>query len=269
MNWRVMAKKDLLDAYRKWTLGTIIVFFVLFFGVPTYFRVSNVVDTATVDFFAGMGLVLFLVPLVGLLQSYDAIAGERELGSLKLLLGLPYTRRDVVMGMAVGRVTLISVATVTGILVAALVFIAFGGLVPPADFAVFLVLAVLLGGAYAGAGVGISAASKTKNRAMVGSVVFYLMTVVGWFAIPTTFQYVLNGFSMPQGAQPEWVIFIDRLGPVKAYQTATNALMESGGMWVPPGDAFYYSGWFAIVVLVCWAVVPVTLGYRRFRSVDL
>ncbi|WP_458189116.1 ABC transporter permease subunit [Haladaptatus sp. NG-WS-4] len=269
MNWRVIAKKDLLDSYRKWTLGTLVVFFALFFGVPTYFQVTTVVDSATVNFFDGLGFVLFLVPLVALLVSYDAVAGERELGSLKLLLGLPCTRRDVVSGMAVGRVVLVNVATLAGILVAALVFLAFGGSIRPADFAVYLVLVSLLGAAYAGTGVGISAASKTKNRALVGSVVFFVLTLAGWSAIPSLLRYVFNGFSMPRGPQPEWAIFLDRLSPVKAYQATTNALLESGGTWMPSGDAFYYTGWFAVGVLVCWAVVPVALGYRRFSSVDL
>ncbi|WP_227352848.1 ABC transporter permease subunit [Haladaptatus salinisoli] len=269
MNWRVLAKKDVLDAYRKWTLGTLVVFFVLFFGVPTYLRVSNVPESANVSFFGSVAIAVFLVPLVGLMISHDAVAGERELGSLKLLLGLPYTRRDVVMGAAVGRAILVWVATLAGVLAAAIVFLAFGGSVSPVDLVVFLALALLLGAAYTGTGVGISAAVRTKNRALVGSVAFFLLTLAGWAAIPNLLRYVLNGFSTPRGPRPEWAALLDGLGPVNAYQTATNALLETGGTWTPPGDALYDTGWFALFVLVCWAVVPAALGYRRFRTVDL
>jgi energy-coupling factor transporter ATP-binding protein EcfA2 len=138
-----------------------------------------------------------------------------------------------------------------------------------ASAVVFLALGLHLGAAYTGTGVSISAAVKTKNRALVGSVVFFLLTLIGWAAISNLLRYVLNGFSTPRGPQPEWAVFLDRLNPVEAYQTATDALMKTGGMWMPPGDAFYYTRWFALVVLVCWAVVSVALGYRRFRTVDL
>ncbi|MFB9809145.1 hypothetical protein ACFFQF_30455 [Haladaptatus pallidirubidus] len=36
------------------------------------------------------------------------------------------------------------------------------------------------------------------------------------------------------------------------------------------GDApFYLEGWFALVILFVWLLLPVSLGYLRFRSVDL
>ncbi|WP_227375288.1 ATP-binding cassette domain-containing protein [Haladaptatus halobius] len=162
-----------------------------------------------------------------------------------------------------------ALAMLTGVLAYAVVFLAFGGSIPPDDLAVFLALGLHLGATYTGTGVSISAAVKTKNRALVGSVVFFLLTLIGWTAISNVLRYVLNGFSTPRGPQPEWAVFLDRLNPVEAYQTATDALMKTGGMWMPPGDAFYYTRWFALVVLVCWAVVPVALGYRRFRTVDL
>lgn len=266
MNWRVLAKKDVLDAHRKWKLGTAAAFFVLFLAVPTYFRVRR---SSGGGFFEGLAMVVFLVPLAALMFGYDAISGERELGSLKLLLGLPYTRRDVVVGTAVGRVVVVAVATLVGVVAAAVVFVGFGGALPVVDFLVFAALVVLLGAAYAGSAVGFSAASPTSNRAMATSVGFFLLTIVGWSAVPMLFRYVVNGFSTPRGPRPEWAAFLDALSPVEAYTTATNALMRSGGTSVPTSDAFYHTGPFAVVVLFAWAVVPVAVGYRRFRATDL
>jgi ABC-2 type transport system permease protein len=271
MNWRVFAKKDVLDAYRTWRLGTTAVAFALLLAVPTYFQVSNPPGGGPdeLNFFASMGFVLFLVPLAALMLSYDAIAGERERGSLKLLLGLPATRRDVVTGIAVGRAAVVGTAAVVGVVAAALVFVAFGGPLPLGSFVVFLALAVLLGAAYAGPAVGFSAASSTSNRAMATSVGFFLLTLLGWSSVPNLLRYVLNGFSAPGGPKPEWAIFLDRLSPVQAYQAAFSGYVPTEGTVVSPPDAFYYSDWFGVLVLVGWAVVPVALGYRRFRQVDL
>lgn len=45
---------------------------------------------------------------------YRAIVGERESGSLKFLLGLPHTRRDVILGKLIGRVSTVTVAVLVG-----------------------------------------------------------------------------------------------------------------------------------------------------------
>lgn len=272
MSWRVVAKKDVLDAVRTWRLGTTAVAFVLFFALPVYFGATGSAADAGGDgpsFFSGTGAVLFLVPLAALMLSYDAVAGERESGSLKLLLGLPVTRRDVTVGLAVGRAVVVGTSAVVGIVAAALVFVAFGGTVSPVSLVAFLALVALLGAAYAGPAVAFSAAASTSNRAMATSVGFFLLTLLGWSSVPKLVLYVVNGFSMPRGAPPEWAVFLDRLSPVNAYRAARRGVVEAGGAWTPAGDAFYYADWFGVVVLAAWAVVPVALGYRRYRAADL
>lgn len=265
MNWLGVAKKDVLDAHRTWTLGFASAFFVLVLAVPTYAAVRYPGES---DFFSAVGIVLFLVPLVALMLSYDSIAGERELGSLKLLLGLPYTRLDVVAGTALGRITVVATASLAGIVVAALVFVAFGGTVEIVDLLVFAALVVLLGAAYAGSAVGVSAASATGTRAMATCVVFFLVTM-SWSSIPRLVRYALDGFSMPSGPTPEWAVLFKALGPIDAYSIVIAELRETTGAVVQSGDAFYHTEWFAVVVLICWAIGPVVLGYYQFDGADL
>lgn len=264
MNWHIMAKKDFLDAYRKWSLGTAAVAFVLLLAVPVYMGMSRTSTPGDADLFSALGFVIILVPLASLMMSYDAIAGERELGSLKLLLAQPYTRRDVVAGTAVGRVAVVGTATVVGIVAATVVFLAFGGRLGVTSYVAFLALVVLLAGAYTSSAVCFSAASPTSNRAMATSVGFFLLTLAGWSAIPSMIRYALNGFSTPGGARPEWAKILDSLGPVKAYSNGMDSLVHGHG-----GAVFYHTGWFALLVLLGWCVIPVVLGYRRFSSVDI
>ncbi|ODR83117.1 ABC transporter [Haladaptatus sp. W1] len=264
MNWRVMAKKDFLDAHRKWSLGTAAVGFVLFLAVPMYLGMSHARNPGTVDFFGQMGILVFFAPLAGLMMSYGAIAAERELGSLKLLLALPYTRRDVIAGKAVGRAAVVGTATFVGVFAATVIFLAFGGSLPVVEYVAFLVLVFLLTAAYTSSAVCLSAASPTSNRAMATSVGFFLLTFLGWSSVPLVIRYVLNGFSSPRGAPPAWANVIDSLSPVKAYSTGMDTLVHGNA-----GSTFYHTGWFAFLVLVAWAVIPVVLGYRRFSSVDI
>ena len=103
---------------------------------------------------------------------------------------------------------------------------------------------------------------------MTGCIVFFFLSVVGWSVIPSLIRYVLNGFSMPPGPRPEWAALLDQLSPIKGYETAFDAFVFAGGSG-PQTDAFYHAGWFGLLVLASWVVVPVAAGYLRFRSVDL
>ncbi|WP_245634019.1 ABC transporter permease subunit [Halalkalicoccus paucihalophilus] len=201
-------------------------------------------------------------------MGHGAVAGEREHGSLKLLLGQPHTRLDVVVGTAVGRAAVVAVASLSGVLAAALVFLAVGGTLDPLEALAFCALVVLLGTAYSGLAVGVSAASKTTSRAMTGSVIAFLLTV-SWSSIPRLVRYVLGGFSTPSGPPPEWSAVFATLGPVDAYSTLAAGFREGGGTLVRSSDAFYHTTWFALAVLLCWATMPVALGYRRFEGADL
>lgn len=59
-------------------------------------------------------LTIFLVPLIALLISYDAIAGELDRGTMALLLSYPVSRSAVVAGKFLGASAILGVATVIG-----------------------------------------------------------------------------------------------------------------------------------------------------------
>ncbi|MEO9101862.1 MAG: ABC transporter permease subunit, partial [Burkholderiaceae bacterium] len=59
-------------------------------------------------------LTIFLVPLIALLLSFDAIVGEQERGTLMLLLAYPIARWQVVVGKALGQISILGVATLLG-----------------------------------------------------------------------------------------------------------------------------------------------------------
>src|SRR3546814_9304110 len=64
-------------------------------------------------------LTIFLVPLIALLLSFDAVVGEQERGTLMLLLSYPVARWQVIVGKALGQVCILGVATLIGYGVAA------------------------------------------------------------------------------------------------------------------------------------------------------
>ncbi|QGN07316.1 ABC transporter [Halorhabdus sp. CBA1104] len=109
MSTLAVAKKDFRDALRSRALWGLSALFVLLSVLIAYafgeFTTEMGVEEQTAE-----GLAYFLASQIGLFVSvtaiviaYKAIAGERESGSIKILLSLPHTRRDVLAGKVLGR----------------------------------------------------------------------------------------------------------------------------------------------------------------------
>lgn len=76
---------------------------------------DSAVETTTLVLLNSMRQpTVLLIPLVGLALAYDTIAGERESGTLRLLIGLPNSRAEVVFGKFVGRTGVIAVSILVG-----------------------------------------------------------------------------------------------------------------------------------------------------------
>ena len=70
-------------------------------------RLSVVVASLT-------SLSVYLVPLLALLMSFDAVAGEVERGTLPLLLTYPVSRREILLGKLVAHLAVLILALVIG-----------------------------------------------------------------------------------------------------------------------------------------------------------
>jgi hypothetical protein len=61
-----------------------------------------------------VSLVIYLIPLIALILGFDAIVGERERGSLDLLLTLPITRKELILGKYAGLAAALAFSTIAG-----------------------------------------------------------------------------------------------------------------------------------------------------------
>ena len=59
-------------------------------------------------------LTIFLLPLIALLLSFDALVGEFERGTMMLLLTYPVSRGQIILGKFLGHVAILAFATVLG-----------------------------------------------------------------------------------------------------------------------------------------------------------
>lgn len=110
----VIAGKEFRDRLRnRWVLAVGGVF-TLFALVIAYFGAAQqgAVGFRSIDVTIAslVSLVIYLVPLIALILGYDSIVGERERGSLELLLSMPITRFELLLGKFLGLALALGVA---------------------------------------------------------------------------------------------------------------------------------------------------------------
>lgn len=274
MSWRIIAKKELRDASRSRRLFALIVAFVLFFAGAAFvvIKITNVLggagssDTPVIlSLTAPLGIFL---PAVGIFAGYRSIVGERESGSLKLLLSLPHSRTDVVLGKFLGRTALVSTATIVGFLVGGLVTLLLGASLPVADYLVLVVLSVVLGAAFVSISVGISAGIRSENLIVfIGFGLVILFTML-WGILTMLFGLLLRQYSLgSEAVQTDIVSFLQALNPQNGFSYAYAAVSTVNR--APSADVFWQQNLFGFVVLAFWILVPLAFGRWRFNRAEL
>lgn len=125
-------------------------------------------------------LAVYLVPLVALLMSFDAIAGEFERGTLSLMLTYPLGRFEILLGKFIAHLLILSLAVAIGYGLAAGAAIwadprASAGL--PAMFRLFWT-SLLLGAAFVAIGYAISAFARRPGAAAGLVIALWLVMIV-------------------------------------------------------------------------------------------
>jgi len=260
---------------------------------PPRTAVQNLFQTLTL-------VVAVLLPLVALVVSYLAIAGERESGGIKFLLALPNTRREVFVGKLLSRLGIVA-AGVGFMYVAALsVALTRHGACPAAAvFGTFL-LTVVYGSIFVSIAVSLSASAASKSRAIAGAIASYFLLVILYvFPVIRISNVVRWVHTTLLGSDPNPDLYnaVRHTSPYLAYRKATNLVLPGEMAQRPfrgsirnvgtaagagpgrPGltDAaradpelpVYLTDEFSLVVLAVWLVVPLLVGYWRFQGADL
>ena len=271
-------RKDFQDSIRSFSLLATTLLFVAFATflaliqwIPLMYQDSTV-NTSTLALLNSMRQpTVFMVPLIGLVLAYDTIAGERERGTIRVVLGLPNSRAEVVFGKFVGRTTVIAVSILAGYAVAGAVALATYESFDFVAFSQYTLLTVFYGAVYVGLATGFSAAMESKQRAIVGAGALYSVFLLGWDVALLVLQLAIYGNDIPETGLPDWFKFIGTLNPSTAFMKATRAVIPeySEITFYPEGSAVYLDDWVGFLTLLLWGALPLVLGYLRFEATDI
>ncbi|WP_348612445.1 ABC transporter permease subunit [Halobaculum rarum] len=285
MTWFVVAKKDFRDAVQSQALWALVAVFVVLslFSTYAYVEVPEMFGSSGGATFAGLlfftvGLTGLFVPLAAIVVSYKSLAGERELGSIKLLLSLPTNRLAVFAGKVAGRAAVLAFGLSVGLVVGlGFGWFLLGGFDVVAAL-IFLVATLSFAVVYASIVVGLSATTGSTSRATTLALGFFVVFELFWDVVPMALVYVASGFRLP-ASMPDWVFLVSQLSPSSAYLSSIVALLPGladaaggagqAGVEASPADPFYLVPEVGLVALVLWFIVPFGVGYYRFNRADL
>ena len=215
-------------------------------------------------------LSIFLVPLIGLLVSYDALVGEIERGTMPLLMTYPVTRWRIVLGKFAGQVTILAIATVIGFGVAALIT----GLGEGGDaeawraFGVMVGGSILLGAAFIALGTLFSAVVAERGTAAG-------ISAAAWLVFVVLFDMALLAILVADEGQVvsgDLFRVLLLLNPTDVYRMLTLSGSEtvgalSGMAGVSAEAAFGHA--LLLPVMVLWIAVPLALAGLLFGRKEL
>jgi Cu-processing system permease protein len=266
-----LAGKEIREGFRnRWVLATTLLLaalaltLALLGSAPTGTVGASRLDVVTVSL---ASLTIFLVPLIALLLSHDAIAGEAERGTLLLLLAYPVGRTAVILGKFAGQLAILAFATTLGYGAAAL---AVGwSLGDPAwgAFVTMVAASILLGAVFLA--LGLLASTVVRQRSTAGGIAIGL-----WLLFVLLYDMAFLGLLVASGGHSLPPLLIDTLlalNPADAYRLVTLGAGGAGGLTgigalaghtalTPP---------VLVAVLLAWTAAPLALAAVVFARREL
>ncbi len=259
----VVAGQELRDGLRdRWVMAATLLMAALalslvLLGSAPAGTVSSSALTVTVVSLSSLSI--FLVPLIALLVSYDAIVGESERGTLLLLLSYPIARWQMLIGKFLGHTAILAVATIVGYGAAALLvlFTTSGNdLASWLAFAALVGSSVLLGAVFVALGYLVSGFAQERGSAAG-------MAVGVWVIFIILFDTALLGLLVAADIPSSVVSVLLLLNPADAYRLLNLAGFEEVRFLSGMAELSATAGFGLIVVAAClvaWLVVPLSLA---------
>ena len=216
-------------------------------------------------------LTIFLVPLIALLISHDAIVGDIERGTMLLLLSYPVGRWQVILGKFVGHLAILAFATVLGYGVAAIALVGTGEAIEVGSWTAFAMLigsSILLGAVFIAVGYLVSALVHQRGTAAGIAIGIWLVLVLVYDMALLALLVFDQGRTVSAGTLNALLL----LNPTDVYRMfnlagSTNVSMFSGMAGL--ADTMTLSAPVLLTALTAWAVLPLALATFAFSRREL
>lgn len=209
-----------------------------------------------------VSLVIYLVPLIALILGFDAVVGERERGSLDLLLSMPITRFELLLGKYLGLSGALALSTVAGFGAAGIVLSYRLSAAQLYHYAGFMLSAILLGMAFLSLAVLVSVIASDRTRASGAAISV-------WFFFVLIFDLLLLGGLVLGGGERLGTVFpfLLMLNPADVFRILNIFSIEEVRVMYGLATVFpeaLASQWLLGGVMGAWIVLPLAVAAWRF-----
>jgi Cu-processing system permease protein len=260
-NILIIARKEIQEGLRnRWVLATTLLLAALaltlsFLGsAPTGNVGVNRLDVVIVSL---SSLTIFLVPLIALLLSHDAIVGETERGTMLLLLSYPIGRSEVIFGKFLGHLAILAFATAIGYGAAAGALTITGSEIAADSWRAFLSMvasSVLLGAVFLA--IGYLTSTLVGERSTAGGIAIGI-----WLFFVLIYDMALLGGLVAAKGKAVPALWLDLLllaNPTDVYRLLNLASGNAGALSGMGGIAAHTGLTAPVLVatLALWTIVP-------------
>ncbi len=269
-----IAKKEFMDNWRnKWIIALSAIFLILTL-VISYFSKGEWQDvSATIGDM--MIFVEFLIPILGLMLGYATIVGEKERGSLAIVLSCPVRRWEVLLGKFLGLSCVIASSIFIGFGVAGIIIGINVKGVKWLEYFSFIASSILLGIVYVAISIMLSSLFKKRTTAMGGAIFTFFFSMIwgiilfGLFLITyksNPGQILNNGFTAPN-----WFYFLSALNPVDAFESLVYLNVTPSRKIIPIKINYpsFYNNTFLFSMLLLWIILSFAIAYLFFKNKDI
>lgn len=263
----VVASKEFWDRIRnRWVLAVATVFtafalVIAYFGAAQQGMVGFHGIEVTIA--SLVSLVIYLIPLIALILGYDAIVGERERGSLDLLLSMPITRFELLFGKFCGLSGALAFSTLAGFGLVGLLLSYQVDTASLLHYAGFMLSAILMGMAFLSMAVAVSVIATDRTSASG-------IAIALWFFFVLVFDLLLLGALVVTGGEYGGDIFpyLLFLNPADIFRILNIFGLEEVRSLYGLATVFPESlanPWLLGTAMVMWIIAPLAFASWRFK----
>jgi len=266
-----IARLELLIARRNMWVATSVILMALFTTVLTLAGGAPTgtlgVDPLTVATTSITTLSVYLIPLIGLLLSFDAISGEAERGTLALSLTYPLSRGEILMGKFLAHLSVLGFAIAVGLgLTAGLTIWQHG--TADLSFAPLLRLfatSLALGAAFLGIGYLVSGLVRQTGVASGIVIIVWLVCVVLYDLGLLGALVADDGGAFTKTAFP-WLLIANPADAFRMINLPEVSVSELSSGIASAGGVSGFTG--QLTSLLLWPLAALVLAWLSFRRVE-
>ena len=215
-------------------------------------------------------LSVYLLPLIALTLSYDAIVGERERGTLLLLLTYPISRWQIISGKFIGHLAILAVAVMLGYGTTGCYLFVTGG-AQPQDwilYAAMLGSSLVLGSVFIAVGYVISVTATSRATAAG-------IAIGTWLLVVVVYDLLLLGLVLSDSQNlisSDLFSILLLLNPADIYRLFNLAGSEAASLVsgsLGALDSSFLSSGLLLSALCIWVIMPLAVAIWVFNRHEL